>query len=100
MKEHLVIVNETTELEDYFKTFKKHVIGDNTTFDSYYGVQQMRYADWIASGRLYEPIEKIICEKVGPMMANTHSFSSESGKATTYSLSGSTKYHKKTCKCF
>jgi selenocysteine lyase/cysteine desulfurase len=84
MKENVVTVKETTELEAYFKNFKKNVIGDDATFDSYYGLQQMRYADWIASGRLYEPIEKIICEKVGPMMANTHSFSSESGKATTY----------------
>ena len=84
MKEHLVTPNQTTELEAYFNAFKKNVIGDTTTFDSYYGVQQMRYADWIASGRVYRPIEKIICEKVGPMMANTHSFSSESGKATTY----------------
>jgi selenocysteine lyase/cysteine desulfurase len=84
MKENVVTVKETTELEAYFKNFKKNVIGDDAAFNSYYGLQQMRYADWIASGRLYEPIEKIICEKVGPMMANTHSFSSESGKATTY----------------
>ncbi|MDP5228807.1 MAG: aminotransferase class V-fold PLP-dependent enzyme [Cellulophaga sp.] len=84
MKEHVVIENKITELEIYFNDFKKNVIGDSATFASYYGMQQMRYADWIASGRLYEPIERIICDKVGPMMANTHSFSSESGKATTH----------------
>lgn len=74
MKEHVVIENKITELEIYFNDFKKNVIGDSATFASYYGMQQMRYADWIASGRLYEPIERIICDKVGPMMANTHSF--------------------------
>ena len=42
------------------------------------------YADWIASGRLYKPIEEVICKQIGPLMANTHSFSSETGKASTY----------------
>ncbi|SEA35607.1 aminotransferase class V-fold PLP-dependent enzyme [Bizionia paragorgiae] len=73
-----------SDLEMYFKPFRTGVIGNDATFNSLYGKQNMLYTDWIASGRLYQPIEKIICEKVGPMMANTHSFSSESGKATTY----------------
>lgn len=85
MKDNLLNTNHnTTELTSYFEFFKKKVIGDTVIFKSQYGEQRMLYADWIASGRLYTPIEKIICEKVGPMMANTHSFSSESGKATTY----------------
>ncbi|TYC12074.1 aminotransferase class V-fold PLP-dependent enzyme [Bizionia gelidisalsuginis] len=74
----------TLDLEAYFKPFRAGVIGNDATFKSLYGKQNMLYADWIASGRLYQPIENVICEKVGPMMANTHSFSSESGKATTY----------------
>lgn len=75
---------EALTLESYFKQFRNQIIGNEVTFNSFYGKQKMLYADWIASGRLYQPIEDIICEKVGPMMANTHSFSSESGKATTY----------------
>lgn len=78
------IENNRTELEAYFETFRKNTIGNDVTFKSHYGTQKMLYADWIASGRLYQPIEDIICKKVAPMMANTHSFSSESGKATTY----------------
>ncbi|PVW12623.1 aminotransferase class V-fold PLP-dependent enzyme [Marixanthomonas spongiae] len=73
-----------TELEVYFERFKKHIIGNNACFDSKYGKQELLYADWIASGRLYRPIEDVICDNIGPMMANTHSFSSESGKTTTY----------------
>jgi len=73
-----------TALEAYFEQFKKQIIGNDACFISEYGKQNMLYADWIASGRLYRPIEDIICDKVGPMMANTHSFSSESGKTTTY----------------
>ncbi|WP_299781619.1 aminotransferase class V-fold PLP-dependent enzyme [uncultured Formosa sp.] len=73
-----------SNLETYFQTFKKGVIGDKYTFKSIFGEQQVLYADWIASGRLYAPIEKIMQEEIGPMVANTHSFSSETGKASTY----------------
>ena len=71
-------------LENYFDQFRKNTIGTNHQFESIYGVQNQLYADWIASGRLYQPIEDIICKQIGPLMANTHSFSSESGKAATY----------------
>ncbi|MAW95416.1 MULTISPECIES: aminotransferase class V-fold PLP-dependent enzyme [unclassified Leeuwenhoekiella] len=75
---------QQTELEHYFETYRKKTIGINHQFESVYGTQNLLYADWIASGRLYRPIEDIICNKIGPLMANTHSFSSESGKAATY----------------
>ena len=74
----------TTSLETYFEYYRKNTIGVNHQFESVYGTQNLLYADWIASGRLYQPIEAIICNKIGPLMANTHSFSSESGKASTY----------------
>ncbi|MFI2743394.1 aminotransferase class V-fold PLP-dependent enzyme [Zhouia sp. PK063] len=73
-----------SELETHFSQFKNKIIGEQTTFQSINGEQKLIYADWIASGRLYEPIEKVMCEKIGPMVANTHSFSSETGKASTY----------------
>ncbi|MFB9052460.1 aminotransferase class V-fold PLP-dependent enzyme [Formosa undariae] len=81
-----VEVNNTVDsnLETYFKSFKEGVIGDDFVFKSRLGEQQLLYADWIASGRLYAPIEKIMQEQIGPMVANTHSFSSETGKASTY----------------
>ncbi|SHM07008.1 aminotransferase class V-fold PLP-dependent enzyme [Flavobacterium saccharophilum] len=71
-------------LEHYFEKFRENIIGNNHVFNSGYGNQKMIYADWIASGRLYRPIEAVMCSKIGPMVANTHSFSSESGKASTY----------------
>ena len=73
-----------SNLETYFQTFKAGVIGDNYLFKSRIGEQHLLYADWIASGRLYAPIEKVMQEEIGPMVANTHSFSSETGKASTY----------------
>ncbi|MFH6993941.1 aminotransferase class V-fold PLP-dependent enzyme [Flavobacterium sp. FlaQc-48] len=80
------ILNKTepTLLERYFSKFRENTIGVNHTFESIYGKQKLLYADWIASGRLYLPIEDIMLNKIGPMIANTHSFSSETGKASTY----------------
>ncbi|WP_163408534.1 aminotransferase class V-fold PLP-dependent enzyme [Flavobacterium ajazii] len=78
------ITLKTTELEQYFSEFRGNIIGVNHTFESVYGKQKLYYADWIASGRLYIPIEDIMLNKIGPMIANTHSFSSETGKASTY----------------
>lgn len=71
-------------LETHFQQFRKNIIGDNFTFESIYGTQKLLYADWIASGRLYAPIEETMQKAIGPMVANTHSFSSETGKASTY----------------
>ncbi|APQ17582.1 aminotransferase class V-fold PLP-dependent enzyme [Maribacter hydrothermalis] len=73
-----------SSLELHFTQFKSHVVGENAKFDSVYGTQNLLYADWIASGRLYGPIEDTMRNTIGPMIANTHSFSSETGKASTY----------------
>ena len=82
--ESTVNVIKNSKLEQQFAEFRNNTIGNDCSFYTDYGKQNLLYADWIASGRLYQPIEDIICNKVGPMMANTHSFSSESGKNTTY----------------
>ncbi|MFK9092853.1 aminotransferase class V-fold PLP-dependent enzyme [Bacillus salipaludis] len=59
-------------LEEYFQTFRSHVIGMNQQFDTPFGKKKIIYADWTASGRLYRPIEQKISEVFGPYMANTH----------------------------
>jgi len=74
----------TESLETYFQHFRKGVIGMDHSFTTHYGDQRQLYADWVASGRLYSPIEAVISNKVGPTMANTHSFSSQTGKLTTH----------------
>jgi len=43
----------------------------------------MIYADWLASGRLYHPIEKIITGTFGPYVGNTHTETSENGRLMT-----------------
>lgn len=84
-----------SQLEHYFSKFRGNTIGVHHTFESAYGKQNLLYADWVASGRLYIPIEDIILNKIGPMIANTHSFSSETGKASTYAYNHAREVIKK-----
>ncbi len=71
-------------MEKYFKKFRKNIIGINTTYKSPYGKQKIVYADWIASGRLYRPIEKKITDNFGPFVANTHTETSKTGTLMTH----------------
>jgi selenocysteine lyase/cysteine desulfurase len=70
-------------LESYFEKYRNNIVGYNKTFKSPYGEKKIVYADWIASGRLYRPIEKIIINKFGPFVGNTHSESSITGLTMT-----------------
>lgn len=65
--------------EKYFEKFRKNIVGIDQTFVSPYGIQKLIYADWIASGRLYGPIEHTLREKFGPFVGNTHTEASETG---------------------
>lgn len=70
-------------MEEYFEHFRQQTIGNNLEFNTPYGKKKMIYADWIASGRLYAPIEEKIKDVFGPWVANTHTETSESGTITT-----------------
>ncbi|MDZ7763634.1 MAG: hypothetical protein U5K00_04300 [Melioribacteraceae bacterium] len=47
-----------SQLEKYFNLYKGNTIGNDICFNTPYGKQNLIYADWIASGRLYKPIEE------------------------------------------
>jgi selenocysteine lyase/cysteine desulfurase len=70
-------------LENYFHQFRKNIIGIDKTFISPYGEKKLIYADWIASGRLYKPIEDKMIEDFFPLTGNTHSESSVTGTFMT-----------------
>ncbi len=72
-----------SELEDYFGKFREHIIGIDQTFNSPYGKKKIIYGDWIASGRLYRPIEEAMTNRFGPFVGNTHTDASETGVLMT-----------------
>jgi len=72
-------------LEKYFEQFRKNITGVNQVYSTPYGEQKIIYADWIASGRLYNPIEQKIQNEFGPYVANTHTETSETGTLMTHS---------------
>lgn len=78
----------STDLEEYFQQFRQNIVGVDQTFNSPYGVKNIIYADWTASGRLYGPIEEKLLHEIGPMVANTHTETSFTGSVMTMA------YHK------
>ncbi len=77
------------QLENYFKAFREQIIGIDQSFTSPFGKKKIVYGDWIASGRLYRPIEQKLQDEFGPFVANTHTETSETGAlmTTAYQLS-------------
>ena len=77
------------QLESYFKAFRDQIIGIDQSFSSPFGKKKIVYGDWLASGRLYRPIEQKLQDEFGPFVANTHTETSETGAlmTTAYQLS-------------
>jgi selenocysteine lyase/cysteine desulfurase len=75
--------SQATSLEAWFAPFRQATIGIDQPFDSPYGRQRIVYADWIASGRLYGPIEDLMRDQIAPFVGNTHTETSETGTTMT-----------------
>ncbi|MDH4092501.1 MAG: aminotransferase class V-fold PLP-dependent enzyme [Cyclobacteriaceae bacterium] len=73
----------TESSEYYFLDIATKIIGHDYTFEGLSGRKKLLYADWIASGRLYAPIEELLSNHFGPLVGNTHSESSHSGEVMT-----------------
>ena len=82
-------------LEEYFKNFKQNIIGENQTFKSPFGEKKITYADWTASGRMYQPLEDTILNNILPWVANTHTETNVSGTAMTQAYQESKQIIKK-----
>jgi len=72
-----------SEPATYFDEIASHVVGHNYEYEGPSGKRKLIYADWIASGRLYAPIEEVLTQRFGPLVGNTHSESSYTGEAMT-----------------
>ncbi|MBT7896527.1 MAG: aminotransferase class V-fold PLP-dependent enzyme [Flavobacteriales bacterium] len=73
-------------LEKHFEKYRNNIIGKNQTFDSPFGKKKIIYADWIASGRLYLPIEDLLRKDIFPFVANTHTETSTTGATMSFAL--------------
>lgn len=85
------------ELEKFFGRFRGNIIGIRQDIETPMGRKRLVYADWIASGRLYGPIEKRLAETIGPFVGNTHSETSETGLLMTKAYLWSHKLIKNHC---
>jgi selenocysteine lyase/cysteine desulfurase len=85
----------TIPLEDYFKQIRDGIIGNDAEFESPYGVKKIIYADWIASGRLFKPIEQRLSDLIGPFVANTHTETTFTGSSMTHAYHHAIKFIKK-----
>lgn len=72
-----------SSLESYFEPFRRNIVGWDQTFETPYGQKPIVYADWIASGRLYAPIERRLSDEIGAFVGNTHTESSVTGTRMT-----------------
>lgn len=70
-------------MERYFDAFRRNIIGYDQEYTTPYGTKKIIYADWIASGRLYGPIEDKLTHQIGPFIGNTHTETSETGTSMT-----------------
>lgn len=73
---------ECTE-EDAFAQYRAQITGIDAEFESPFGSKKIVYTDWIASGRLYNPIETTMSHRFGPFVANTHTESTVTGETMT-----------------
>lgn len=72
-------------MDKHFQKFRDGIIGINTELLSPdRKTRRLIYADWVASGRNYSPIETRIREEIMPLVANTHTETSTTGMAMTH----------------
>jgi len=77
------ITTPKVDLKTHFTHFRENIVGQQTEFDTPYGRKKILYADWIASGRLYAPIEEKMQHDIGPYVGNTHTETTVTGTSMT-----------------
>ena len=72
-------------MEKHFSKFRAGIIGiDLDLVSPDKESRKLIYADWVASGRNYAPIENRIRDEIMPLVANTHTETSTTGMAMTH----------------
>jgi selenocysteine lyase/cysteine desulfurase len=70
-------------LEQYFSKFRKNIVGIDAYCNTPFGKKKIVYADWIASGKAYEPLERKMLTDFAPFIANTHTETNFTGSFMT-----------------
>lgn len=70
-------------LENFFAPFRKNIIGQELKHKINGQQKAILYADWTASGRLYQPIETYLSNELGQYVANTHTETNLTGGTMT-----------------
>lgn len=78
----IACANETEERQ-FLDRLRAGVIGSGATLRTPFGEKPLRYFDFIASGRFHREVEDKLNERVLPVMANTHTSSSATGRIIT-----------------
>ncbi len=72
-------------MEHHFSKYHHNIIGQNQTIKTpYHDSIRILYADWTASGRMYQPIEERMLKDFYPFVANTHTDTTNTGLTMTY----------------
>ena len=72
-------------MKGHFGKFREGIIGNDLKLQGPDGIKRpLLYADWVASGRSYAPIENRIRDEILPLVANTHTETSTTGMAMTH----------------
>jgi len=81
---YIKLQGKAMDLKEHFKSFRENIIGIDQTMVLKSGEPApIVYADWVASGRLYRPIEEFMENVIGPMVANTHTETTTTGTIMT-----------------
>lgn len=86
-----------SNLEKHFSSFRSKIVGIDQQFDTPYGRQPLIYADWTASGRMYEPIEQLLSQEIAPYVGNTHTETTVTGSAMTMAYHHAKEIIKRHC---
>jgi len=79
----------------HFEKFRNNIVGNDLTVELNGKEKRLIYADWTASGRLYQPIEDKMSNIIGPYVANTHTETNLTGSVMTQAYHEAQKIIKK-----
>ncbi len=82
-------------LENYFAKYRANILGVDHKVEIGENNLPIMYADWTASGRLYEPIERLMLEEIYPLVANTHTETNYTGTSMTLAYNEAKKIIKR-----